>query len=81
MTKKRGAMLRPNYDIRPLAAAVILQAAREAEANPEAREWLIIDAPLWFAAIGFDIHPDRIESWMRNGYRIRARGALQLGAR
>lgn len=74
-------MIYQDYDIRPLAAAVIVRAAREArEGSAEARQWLLSDAPLWMDAIGLDLQPAQVRKWITRGCKIPQRGALQLGA-
>ena len=73
-------MIKKDYDIRPLAAAVIVQAAREAIHDPTAREWLLTDAPLWFDGMGLDFDPAQVRRWIANGCKIPYRGALKLGA-
>ena len=74
-------MINQDYDIRALAAAVILQAARDAKDDQAARTWLLTDAPLWLDGIGLDFAPEHIARWITNGCKItNKRGALQLGA-
>lgn len=73
-------MIYQDYSIRPLAAAVILQAAREArEGSQDARQWLQTDAPLWMDAIGLDLQPAQVRKWITRGCKIPNRGAARLG--
>lgn len=72
-------MIPQDYSIRPLAVAVILQAARDASTDPAARDWLQHDAPLWLDACGIDLHPEKITRWIAKGCKIKNRGALHLG--
>lgn len=74
-------MIYKDYSIKALAAAVILQAAREArKGNQDARRWLQNDGLLWADAIGIDIDPDYIAAWIARGCKVKRRGALMLGA-
>lgn len=51
-----------------LAAAIILQAARDAQAGSgEAAAWLLEEAPDLFGLLGLDIHPDRVRRWVLAG--------------
>lgn len=76
----RPNLVRPDYDIAPLVAAVILQAAREAhEGSQDARQWLVTDAPLWLDGIGVDMDPAQIMRWIKRGCKIPRRGRMMLG--
>ena len=63
----RSGAINAAYDIKPLAAAVIVQAVRDAKRGyPDAITWLQHDAQLWIDFSGFDINPDALQRIINN---------------
>jgi hypothetical protein len=51
----------PDYDIRPIAAAVIVQAVKEArEGDRGARAWLMGDGVFWLDVCGLQYDPEQL---------------------
>lgn len=65
-------LINPDNDIaeqgiKALAAAVVIQAAREAKkGDPDARAWLMYDGLTWCEAVGYDLHPDTVKKWLKH---------------
>lgn len=72
-------MIKSDYDIKPLAAAVILHAMREAKHDKDARAWLQHDGLIFFDVCGVNVTAAHVQRWIRRGCKIPKRGALQLG--
>ena len=64
--------------VNALAAAVILQAMREARHGDEgAADWLISDGPLWLDGLGLDIGPQRIRARIADSRPLTLAAALR----
>lgn len=73
-------MLHNDYDIRPLAAAIVLHAIREAKQGDQgARAWLQHDGLVFMDVCGVTLEPVQIKRWITRGCKTPSRGALQLG--
>ena len=60
--RDRSGAINAAYDIKPLAAAVIVQAVRDARrGHADAVTWLQRDAQLWIDFSGFDINLDALQ--------------------
>jgi len=51
----------PDYDIRPIAAAVIIQAVKDVrDGDQDARAWLMGDGVLWLDVCGLQYDPEQL---------------------
>ena len=74
-------MIYKDFDIRPLAAAVIVQASKEAQAGDQgARQWLQNDGLIFLDACGVTLEPAQVKRWIQKGCKSLGRGGLRLGA-
>lgn len=61
-------MLMPNDPYKYLAAAMLLQAVKDAAAGDlEARIWLLTGGQLFLDALGIGMDPDRMRAWFDAG--------------
>lgn len=59
-----------DYDIRPIAAAVIVQAVRDArEGSRDARAWLLGDGLLWLDICGIEYTPAQLQRRLQKSRR------------
>lgn len=71
----RSGAINDAYDIKSLAAAVIVQAVRDAKrGHKDAVIFLQRDAQLWIDFSGFDINPDALQKII-NQFVAKGRGA------
>lgn len=63
--------MRTDYSIKPLAAAVIAQAVRDArKGDAQAREWLRGDGLLWLSVCGIDYDREQIDRRLRRAGKL-----------
>ena len=74
-------MIHFDYDIRPLAAAIVLQAIRDAKhGDRSARAWLQHDGLAFMDVCGVTLEPVQVKRWIQHGCKSLGRGGLRLGA-
>ena len=74
-------MIYIDYDIRPLAAAIVLQAISEAkQGDRSAREWLQHDGLAFMDVCGVTLDRVQVKRWITKGCKRPSRGGRRLGA-
>ena len=77
---KVSHMIYTDFDIRPLAAAVIVQAMKDArEGDRNARQWLQHEGLLFFDVCGVPVECEHVKRWIKRGCKIPNRGGIHLG--
>lgn len=61
-----------------LAAAVVIQAARDAaKGDPEAARWLQGEGLRWCEGIGYDLHPESLARWLQGDKRKKTQARIK----
>ena len=69
--RKDAMSIHNDYSIRPLAAAVVIQAAKEAHTgDPDARAWLKGEGLLWMEICGVSLEQEQVTQWIARGCRL-----------
>jgi hypothetical protein len=86
MAQIKQVTIDPDYSIRPILAAVIIQAMRDAHHSNDcaderrhARQWLTGEGLAWLSVAGLELDRRQMRQWIAQGCKLRRRGARRLG--